>query len=442
MFLSRTSQSGHRSSLQSNESSILKSSLKSSLKASPRSPAVNAAGVATATTVVYQKQNSKQSPISKIKKKAPKPNTGIKNAAFENDDVIEDIDDVADDVFVAPKPRLTIPSLIEEETSIRSSNRKSSTNRNTLQETDDVIRRTQDDVTRETLEEIHEVRNEDVFEAKNVKTLFGMKPSEMTSSSSDVVMTSSNHPQQNHAFVYPQLDQPIPISQNTDTSRVISGDNNTIQATSNVHSDITSVITSGVTTDPTRRPSIHGIKLPSIKNEVPQVAIKTGLLLGTNSKTEDAKTEIEGLQEFQEKLKNGEIPKVQEEPFFNEETEVTQQKKSSDKKSKKKKRKKPVPPEDNAEALQNQEGNQNLQNGLEGHLPEQPSSLESMKSHQSTEEKSSRKKKRRKSQKMSSDLQATSSAASISPEDQQRLEEIYNRAVEEQNFEKPSEGTV
>merc|ERR1712131_182286 len=132
----------------------------------------------------------------------------------------------------------------------------------------------------------------------------------------------------------------------------------------------------------------------------PQVAIKTGLILGSTTK-EEKKTET---------------------------------------KSKKKKRKKPVtvPPEDVLEGLQN------LQNDLNGHLQEQPSSLESMKNHQSNEDqaKSSRKKKRRKSQKISSDLQATSSAASISPEDQQRLEDIYNRALEEQNFEKPSEGTV
>ena len=150
--------------------------------------------------------------------------------------------------------------------------------------------------------------------------------------------------------------------------------------------------------------------------------------------TEEAKTEIEGLQEFQEQLKNGNLPKVQEELSFDKETE---QKK--EKKSKKKKRKKAVPPEDSP---QGQEGLQKRQNGIEDHLQEQPSSLESMKSHQSNEEKSSRKKKRRKSQKMSTDLQATSSAASISPEDQQRLEEIYNRALEEQNFENPSEGTV
>merc|ERR1712131_352166 len=163
----------------------------------------------------------------------------------------------------------------------------------------------------------------------------------------------------------------------------------------------------------------------------PQVAIKTGLILGSTTK-EESKTEIEGLQEFQQQLKNGELPKVQD---LKEEVE-----KKSETKSKKKKRKKPVtvPPEDDLEGLQN------LQNDLNGHLHEQPSSLESMKNHQSNEDqaKSSRKKKRRKSQKISSDLQATSSAASISPEDQQRLEDIYNRALEEQNFEKPSEGTV
>ena len=424
MFLSRTSQSGHRSSLQSNESSILKSSLKSSLKASPRSPAVKPAGVAAATTVIYQKQATKQSPISKIKKKAPKPVTGVTNVAFKNESenhivVDDDIDDVIDDVFVAPKPRLTIPSLIEEETSVRSSNR--TTNRNTQQETDDVTKRP-DDVNRETLEEIHEVGNEDVFDAANVKTLFGMKPGEI--SSSDVTMTSSNHSQptsqqQNNAFVYPQLDQSS-ISTPTDQSEHISGEKVVSQPVG--------------TSDPPRKPSIHGIKLPSIKNDVPPVAIKTGFLLGSASNTEGAKTEIEGLQEFQEQLKNGNLPKVQEELSFDK--EIDQKK---EKKSKKKKRKKAVPPEDNP---QGQEGLQNLQNGIEDHLQEQPSSLESIKSHQSNEEKSSRKKKRRKSQKMSTDLQATSSAASISPEDQQRLEEIYNRALEEQNFENPSEGTV
>ena len=437
MFLSRTSQSGQRSSLQSNESSIPKSSLKSSLKASPRSPAVKAAGVTAATTVVYQKQTSKQSPISKIKKKAPKPITGVKNAAFENASenivVDEDIDGVIDDVFIDPKPRLTIPSLIEEETSLRSSNR--TTNQNTQQEM--MVSPGIDDVTRETLEEIHEVGNEDVFESNNVKTLFGIKPGEATSSTSDVIVSSTNQfqptsQQKNNAFVYPQLDKPFRIT-DTNKDELTSSENKSAQPTSGGMFDAP---------DLPRKPSIHGIKLPSIKNsEVPPVAIKTGLLLGSNSKTGDNKTEIEGLQEFQEQLKNGDLPKIQESEFVNEETEVTEQKK--ERKSKKKKRKKVLPHEDLTE---DQESLQNLQNGLESHLQEQPSSLESMKSRKNTaeksSEKSSRKKKRKKSQKLSSDLQATSSAASISPEDQQRLEEIYNRAVEEQNFENPSEGTV
>ena len=197
------------------------------------------------------------------------------NAAFKNESDIavdDDIDDVIDDVFVAPKPRLTIPSLIEEETSVRSSNR--TTNRNTLQETDDVTKRP-DDVTRETLEEIHEVGNEDVFDATNVKTLFGMKPGEM--SSSDVTMTSSNHAQptnqqQNHPFVYPQLDQSS-ISTPTDKSEHTSGENVVSQPV-------------GTSDPPPRKPSIHGIKLPSIKNDVPPVAIKTGFLLGSASNTE------------------------------------------------------------------------------------------------------------------------------------------------------------
>lgn len=433
MFLSRTSQSGHRSSLQSNESSIPKSSLKSSLKASPRSPAVKAAGVTAATTVVYQKQTSKQSPISKIKKKAPKPVTGVKNAAFDNASenfiVDEDVDGVIDDVFIDPKPRLTIPSLIEEETSLRSSNR--TTNQNTQQEmmTSPGI----DDVTRETLEEIHEVGNEDVFESNNVKTLFGIKPGQATSSTSDVIVTSTNQfqpnsQQKNNPFVYPQLDKPFTVT-DINKDEFISSENKSAQPTSGGMFDAPDV---------PRRPSIHGIKLPSIKNsEVPPVAIKTGLLLGSNSKTEDNKTEIEGLQEFQEQLKKDELPKIQESEFVIEETEVTEQQK--EKKSKKKKRKKILPHED---LTVGQESLQHLQNGPESHLQEQPSSLESMSTAKKSSEKSSRKKKRKKSQKLSSDLQATSSAASISPEDQQRLEEIYNRALEEQNFENPSEGTV
>ena len=423
MFLSRTSQSGYRSSLQSNESSILKSSLKSSLKASPRSPPVKTAAVTSATTVIYQKQTSKQSPMSKAKKKAPKPMaTGVTNVAFESEG--STVADEDDDVFVAPKPRLTIPSLIEEETSLRSSNR--TTNRNT----DDV---TKDDVKRETLEEIHEVGNDDVFEANQAKTLFGIQPGGTDSGpidipSDDITMTSSHfyQPAAQHQNHYHQHNEQI--NSNITDKPFTSGNNLTLQPTSGLAPDSISGSEDGVVT---RRPSIHGIKLPSIQNDVPQVAIKTGLLLGSTTK-EESKTEIEGLQEFQQQLKNGELPKAQD---LKEEVE-----KKSETKSKKKKRKKPVtvPPEDDLEGLQN------LQNDLNGHLQEQPSSLESMKSHQINEDqaKSSRKKKRRKSQKISSDLQATSSAASISPEDQQRLEDIYNRALEEQNFEKPSEGTV
>ena len=429
MFLSRTSQSGHRSSLQSNESSILKSSLKSSLKASPRSPAiksptVKAAAVASATTVVYQKQpskqTSKQSPISKTKKKAPKPvAVGVTNVAYDSTD--ENSDAIDDDVFVPPKPRLTIPSLIEEETSLRSSNRTTNP-RNTQNEDAMMTSKVVDDVTRETLEEIHEVGNDDVFETKQeIKTLFGIKPGSTIPGPISSGDLSGNAAMMTSLHQYPTS---VQHNRTTEYNNPTSG-----------YQHPTSDATSG--SEITRKPSIHGIKLPSIQNEVPQVAIKAGLLLGSSTKEglQESKTDIEGLHEFQQQLKNGDLPKIED---FQEDLPVKEGvQKKSETKPKKKKRKKPLP-EDNSE---------DLQNGLEGHRHEQPSSLESTKSRQSLQNnedqvKSSRKKKIRKSQKASSDLQATSSAASISPEDQQRLEDIYNRALEEQNFEKPSEGTI